>query len=304
MRQTVKGVVIMKKKNWIKDLVFVLIGNLIIACEVAFIVLPNDLLDGGIAGLSVALQPLIPIDPVWMINGLTIGLFFLGLIFLGKAFALKTVVSAIAYPVFVTILSSVAAQFPESTFVLPDYLAAIYAGVLAGFGLGLAFRANASTGGMDIPALILRKYARIPSGQAVMIIDVLTVSLGIFTYGLQKALVGIITAFIAGQVINKTVLLGSQSAKNVMIISSKWEEIQAYLMDTLSRGVTVLSGKGGYTSQERPVLMCVLSRKEYPMVEQEINRIDPAAFMVVSDVNEIHGSGFTFEDGTINRNVW
>ena len=295
MRQTVKGVVIMKKKNWIKDLIFVLIGNLIIACEVAFIVLPNDLLDGGIAGLSVALQPLIPIDPVWMINGLTIGLFFLGLIFLGKAFALKTVVSAIAYPVFVTILSSVAAQFPESTFVLPDYLAAIYAGVLAGFGLGLAFRANASTGGMDIPALILRKYARIPSGQAVMIIDVLTVSLGIFTYGIQKALVGIITAFIAGQVINKTVLLGSQSAKNVMIISSKWEEIQAYLMDTLSRGVTVLSGKGGYTSQERPVLMCVLSRKEYPMVEQEINRIDPAAFMVVSDVNEIHGSGFTFE---------
>ena len=294
----------MKKKNWIKDLIFVLIGNLIIACEVAFIVLPNDLLDGGIAGLSVALQPLIPIDPVWMINGLTIGLFFLGLIFLGKAFALKTVVSAIAYPVFVTILSSVAVQFPESTFVLPDYLAAIYAGVLAGFGLGLAFRANASTGGMDIPALILRKYARIPSGQAVMIIDVLTVSLGIFTYGLQKALVGIITAFIAGQVINKTVLLGSQSAKNVMIISSKWEEIQAYLMDTLSRGVTVLSGKGGYTSQERPVLMCVLSRKEYPMVEQEINRIDPAAFMVVSDVNEIHGSGFTFEDGTINRNVW
>ena len=294
----------MKKKNWIKDLIFVLIGNFIIACEVAFIVLPNDLLDGGIAGLSVALQPLIPIDPVWMINCLTIGLFLLGLIFLGKAFALKTVVSAVAYRVFVTLLSSVASQFPESTFILPDYLAAIYAGVLAGFGLGLAFRANASTGGMDIPALILRKYAKIPSGQAVMIIDVLTVSLGVFTYGLQKALVGIITAFISGQVINKTVLLGSQSAKNVMIISSKWEDIQAYLMDTMSRGVTVLSGKGGYTSQERPVLMCVLSRKEYPVVEQEINRIDPAAFMIVSDVNEIHGSGFTFEDGTINRNVW
>lgn len=294
----------MKKKNWIKDLILVLLGNLIIACEVAFIVLPNDLLDGGVAGLSVALQPLIPIDPVWTINGLTIGLFLLGLIFLGKAFALKTVVSAIAYPVFVTLLSSVAAQFPESTFVLPDYLAAVYAGVLAGFGLGLAFRANASTGGMDIPALILRKYAKIPSGQAVMIIDVLTVSLGIFTYGLQKALVGIITAFIAGQVINKTVLLGSQSAKNLMVISSKWDEIRDYLMNTLSRGVTVLSGKGGYTQQDRPVVMCVISRKEYPAVEQAINKIDPAAFMVVSDVNEIHGSGFTFEDGTLNRDIW
>ena len=294
----------MKKKNWIKDLILVLLGNLIIACEVAFIVLPNDLLDGGVAGLSVALQPLIPIDPVWMINGLTIGLFLLGLIFLGKAFALKTVVSAIAYPVFVTLLSSVAAQFPESTFVLPDYLAAVYAGVLAGFGLGLAFRANASTGGMDIPALILRKYAKIPSGQAVMIIDVLTVSLGIFPYGLQKALVGIITAFIAGQVINKTVLLGSQSAKNLMVISSKWDEIRDYLMNTLSRGVTVLSGKGGYTQQDRPVVMCVISRKEYPAVEQAINKIDPAAFMVVSDVNEIHGSGFTFEDGTLNRDIW
>ncbi len=294
----------MKKKSWIKDLILVLLGNLIIACEVAFIVLPNDLLDGGVAGLSVALQPLIPIDPVWMINGLTIGLFLLGLIFLGKAFALKTVVSAIAYPVFVTLLSSVAAQFPQSTFVLPDYLAAVYAGVLAGFGLGLAFRANASTGGMDIPALILRKYAKIPSGQAVMIIDVLTVSLGIFTYGLQKALIGIITAFIAGQVINKTVLLGSQSAKNLMVISSKWDEIRDYLMNTLSRGVTVLSGKGGYTQQDRPVVMCVISRKEYPAVEQAINKIDPAAFMVVSDVNEIHGSGFTFEDGTLNRDIW
>ncbi|MEF2608418.1 MAG: YitT family protein [Faecalicoccus sp.] len=293
-----------RERNWIKDLIFVLLGNFIIACEVAFIVLPNDLLDGGVAGLSVALQPLIPIDPVWMINGLTIGLFLLGFVFLGKEFALKTVVSAIAYPVFVTILSGVADRFPVETFVLPDYLAAIYAGVLAGFGLGLAFRANASTGGMDIPALILRKFTRMPSGQAVMIIDVLTVSLGIFTYGLQKALVGIITAFISGQVINKTVLLGSQSAKNVMIISSKWEEVQDYLMETMSRGVTVLSGKGGYTAQERPVLMCVLSRKEYPLVEQEVNRIDPAAFMIVSDVNEIHGSGFTFEDGTINRNVW
>ena len=137
-----------------------------------------------------------------------------------------------------------------------------------------------------------------------MIIDVLTVSLGIFTYGLQKALIGIITAFIAGQVINKTVLLGSQSAKNLMVISSKWDEIRDYLMNTLSRGVTVLSGKGGYTQQDRPVVMCVISRKEYPAVEQAINKIDPAAFMVVSDVNEIHGSGFTFEDGTLNRDIW
>lgn len=293
-----------KNKNWWKDLIFVVLGNLIIACEVAFIVLPNHLLDGGIAGLSVALQPLVPVDPVWMINILTVGLFILGFIFLGKEFALKTVVSAIAYPVLVTLLSAVVEQFPADTFVMPDYLAAIYAGVLAGFGLGLAFRAGASTGGMDIPALIIHKYARLSSGNSVMIVDILTILFGVITYGLQKALVGIITVFISGQVINKTVLLGSQSAKNVLIISSKWDEVRDYLMNTMSRGVTILSGKGGYTQQERPVVMCVISRKEYPLVEQEINRIDPAAFMVVSDVNEIHGSGFTFEDGTINRNVW
>ena len=293
-----------RKKNWIKDLIFVLLGNLIIACEVAFIVLPNHLLDGGIAGLSVALQPLVHIDTVWLINGLTIGLFLLGFLCLGKEFAVKTVVSAIAYPVLVTALNAFVEQFPTDTFILPDYLAAIYAGVLAGFGLGLAFRAGASTGGMDIPALILHKYARIPSGNAVMIIDVLTILVGVYTFGLMKALVGIITVFISGQVINKTVLLGSQSAKNVMIISSKWDEIRDYLMEQMSRGVTILSGKGGYTKQERPVLMCVISRKEYPLVEQEVNKIDPAAFMIVSDVNEIHGSGFTFEDGTLNRNVW
>ena len=127
-----------------------------------------------------------------------------------------------------------------------------------------------------------------------MIVDILTILFGVITYGLQKALVGIITVFISGQVINKTVLLGSQSAKNVMIISSKWDEVRDYLMNTMSRGVTISLWKRWlYPTGTSCCNVCDFS-KRYPLVEQEINRIDPAAFMVVSDVNEIHGSGFIF----------
>lgn len=158
-----------RKQNYLKDLIYILIGNLIVACGVSFFVLPNNILTGGVSGVAVALEPLIHIDPVWMINGLTIGLYLLGALLLGKTFALKSLVSAICYPVFITLTSYISSLLEPGTFIMEEYLAAIYSGLIMGVGVGLVFRVNASTGGMDIPALILHKYAKIPSGDAVMI---------------------------------------------------------------------------------------------------------------------------------------
>lgn len=284
------------KQNYLKELIYILIGNLIVACGVSFFVLPNNILTGGVSGVAVALEPLIHIDPVWMINGLTIGLYLIGALLLGKAFALKSLVSAICYPVFITLTSYISGILPPDTFLMEEYLAAIYSGLIMGVGVGLVFRVNASTGGMDIPALIIHKYAKIPSGDAVMIIDCLTVLLGVYTYGLSAALVGVISVFVSGQAINKTVMLGSQSAKNVLIISEKWEEIRDYLLNKMERGVTVLNATGAYTKSNRPVLMCVISTKQYPLFEKDVMRFDPKAFIIVQDVHEVRGYGFTFED--------
>lgn len=285
-----------QKQNYLKELIYILIGNLIVACGVSFFVLPNNILTGGVSGVAVALEPLIHVDPVWMINGLTIGLYLLGAVSLGKAFALKSLVSAICYPIFVTLTSYISQTLPPDTFLMEEYLAAIYSGLIMGVGVGIVFRVNASTGGMDIPALILHKYAKVSSGKAVMIIDCLTVLLGVYTYGLSAALVGVISVFVSGQAIDKTVLLGSQSVKNVMIISEKWEEIRDYLLNKMERGVTVLNATGAYTQSNRPVLMCVISTKQYPLFEKDVMSFDSKAFIIVQDVHEVRGYGFTLED--------
>lgn len=282
--------------NKAKEIGFILAGNLIVACAVSFFVLPNNILTGGVSGVAVALQPIFHLEPVWVINVLTVSLYIIGALSLGRAFALKSLVSAICYPLFITLTSYIVSTFPSDTFIMEEYLASIYSGLLMGIGVGLVFRVNASTGGMDIPALMIHKYTRLSSGNSVMLIDGLTVLLGVFTYGLNAALVGVMSVFVSGQAINKTVMMGSQSAKNVMIISEKWNEIQTYLLDKMERGVTILNAKGGYTQSERPVLMCVISTKQYPLFERDITIIDPKAFIIVQEVHEVSGYGFTYGD--------
>ncbi|MDX8418243.1 YitT family protein [Absicoccus intestinalis] len=281
-----------------KMIMYILIGNFLVACGTTFFILPNNILNGGTAGVAVALKPLLHIDTVWMTNALTIGLYIVGAIFLGKRFAMRSLISTICYPIFIILLSKYADTLPRSTFIMPAYLASIYSGVLLGVGLGLVFRVEASTGGMDVPALILHKYTQLSSGDAVMIVDIATVALGIYTYGLVPALIGIMSVYISGAAINKTMTLRSQAAKNVMIISDFWQDINEVLLEEVDRGVTILKGQGGYTGSQRPVLMCVINQKQYPKLEQAVLHIDPHAFIIVNDVQEVKGYGFSYEENS------
>ena len=247
----------MMKKETIKDMLLVIMGNLLLAVGVTVFILPNDVLTGGVTGIAVALQPLIHVEPTIMINVLTIALFFVGLLFLGKRFALKTLASTIFYPVLISLLSwIIAAYFPKDYFVMDRYLATIY-------------------GGMT---------------------DALTVMLGVATYGFQAALIGILSVFISSISIDKMLTLGAIKSKNCMIISERYEEMLAYIHQELYRGTTILSGHGGYTHENRPVIMVVVSKKQYPLLEHEVLKVDPNAFIIVTDTDEVHGLGFTYED--------
>lgn len=281
-------------KQRILDFGMIVLGNFLVAVSVAFFILPNDILSGGIAGVAVALKPIWHINSVLLINSLTVILYILGWVLLGKKFAYRTLLSTVAYTVFVNGLNIVVEQMPASTFVMEPYIASIYSGILSGIGLGLAFRAHASTGGMDIPALILHKYLHLKESDSVMIIDGLTIFLGFSTYGLNAALIGVLSVFSGGYAINRTVMLGGQSSKNVMIISEKEEVIRKYILEHMGRGATILEGKGAYTMDNRPVLMVAISQKEYPVLEMDIKRIDEKVFMIVNDAYYVHGEGFTF----------
>lgn len=284
---------ILNKREIILEYVLVILGNLVLALGVGLFILPNHILSGGVAGIAVALEPLIHIEPNMIINVLTLCLFGVGTLVLGKKFALKTALSSILYPLFLTIIS----QFADAVYITDNpLLASLYGGIMVGLGVGLVFRTGASTGGMDIPPLIINKYTGLPLPTLVLIIDGLTVVLGALVYGIEASLIGIISVWVSSYMINKAITFGGHDAKNVMIISDKHEEIMNTIQQTMNRGATILNAVGGYTGVKRPVLMIVIVKKQFAELNRIVSHIDPSAFMIVTDAREVQGEGFTYEE--------
>lgn len=278
-------------KEKIMEMGMIVLGNLAIAIGVSFFILPSNILSGGVAGIAVALEPVFHIEPRLVINGLTIGLYILGAVLLGKQFALKTFVSTIVYPLFITVLGI---WFADVRITSNPLLASIYGGIFVGTGIGLVYRVGGSTGGMDIPPLIINKYTHIPLSSLVMMIDGLTVLLGAIVYGIEASMIGLVSVWVCGQVINKLITLGAREAKNVLIISEKHDEVIQQIYQQIDRGVTILHATGAYTQQEKPVIMVVLYKKQFIELNRVIAAVDPEAFVIVSDVNEVQGRGFTY----------
>ena len=284
---------ILNKREIFMEYMYVVVGNLVLAAGVGLFILPNHILSGGVAGIAVALEPLLHIDPNTLINVLTFLLFFAGSLVLGKRFALKTFLSSVLYPTFLTIIS----QFAEAVYITEDpILSSLYGGIMVGLGVGLVFRTGASTGGMDIPPLIINKYTGIALPTLVLITDGLTVVLGALVYGVEAALIGIISVWVSSYMINKAITFGGHDAKNVMIISEKYPEIMDQITKSMNRGATLLEAVGGYTGNRRPVLMIVIVKKQFAELNRIVSHIDPSAFMIVTDAREVQGEGFTYEE--------
>ena len=286
----------MKKETYgmLIDVISVIAGTLIIALGVNLFILPSDILSGGVAGIAVALQPVFHLPATLVINGLTIALFIVGAIVLGKQFAMKTILSTIVYPLFITVTHEMFANVFITNNAL---LASIYGGVCIGVGIGLVYRVGASTGGMDIPPLVINKYTGITLPTLVMCIDGATVLLGASTYGIEAAMIGLVSVWICGQIIDKVMTIGSHEAKNVMIISDKYEELMQEIYTNINRGATILHAEGGYTRKQKPVIMTVVMKKQFPVLDRIIAHVDPEAFVIVNDVNEVQGEGFTYMQG-------
>ena len=279
----------MKRNLW--NLGQILIGNFILALGVSCFVVPNNILSGGVAGVSIALEPLIPfISPNNMITLLTIVLFIFGGIFLGKGFFFKTLISTIVYPLFVYIISF----FMQGALITENaLLASLYSGILSGAGVGIVFRTGASTGGMDIPALIIHKWTNIPLSTVVMVIDGLTVLLGITTHSLEAAMIGLISVWSCSYVIDWILSYGGQKTKSIMIISDHYDELIGQIRNELDRSSTLLEAEGTYTREKKKVLLVVVENKQYPILNRLILSVDPNAFIIVQDAHEIQGNGFT-----------
>lgn len=273
-----------------KDIVWVVAGNAVLALAVSMFILPYDILSGGVAGIAVALQPLIPLPVTLMVNILVVGLFVIGACFLGKEFAMKTILSSLIYPVFLTFFSG---RVPVLD--LDPILASLYGGLLGGMGVGMALRTGASTGGMDIPPLIVHKLTHIEIAKLVLITDALTVLLGAFTYGLEAVLVGFVSVWASSVAIDKMLMFGGQQAKAIQIISDQYEQIIEQIHSRLERGTTLIEAQGGYTYEKRKIVLVVITKNQYPALMEMVTAIDKEAFVIANDTHEVKGFGFSFE---------
>ena len=273
-----------------KDIVWVVAGNAVLALAVSMFILPYDILSGGVAGIAVALQPLIPLPVTLMVNLLVVGLFILGACFLGKEFAMKTILSSLIYPVFLTFFSG---RVPVLD--LDPILASLYGGLLGGMGGGMALRTGASTGGMDIPPLIVHQLTHIEIAKLVLITDALTVLLGAFTYGLEAVLIGFVSVWASSVAIDKVLMFGGQQAKAIQIISDQYEQIIERIHSELERGTTLIEAQGGYTHEKRKIVLVVITKNQYPALMEMVTAIDKEAFVIANDTHEVKGFGFSFE---------
>lgn len=272
------------KLDDLKNYLLIAAGAFIFAFGLNFFLVANRLAEGGVTGISLILFYLFQIPIGATILALNVPLFIIGWRLLGRGFAVRTVFGVVMVSLFVEILGG----FREPT---DPLLAALYGGALTGLGLGLIFRAGGTTGGSDILARILWHFRGLEMGRTIFALDVLVVSTSGLLLGRNQALYTLVAMFVASRVID-TIQQGLFLAKAVIIVSDQSRQIADRIMTEMERGTTILEGKGGYTSREKEILYCVVTRGELTRLKLLVREVDPAAFVVVQDAGEVLGEGF------------
>ena len=277
-----------EQKKQIINSITVVVGTFILAIAVETFIIPYRILLGGVAGIAVALHPILHISATLIANSVLIILLIIGSIFLGKDFLKNTVLSCVTYPIFTSLLTG------RIHVAIDPILASLYGGLIAGAGVGIVLKTGASTGGMDIPPLIINKLTGIKLSTLVLITDFLTVLLGLFVYDLSAVLLGLVSVFASSAAISKVLTINGTVSKAVQIISVKYEDILKEIDAQLERGATLLQGYGSYTGEEKRIILCVVSDRQYGTLIEIVKEIDPSAFIITTDATDMHGEGFTY----------
>ena len=278
-------------KNKVLRLLGILLGNLILAFGLAAFTIPNHFLAGGVTGIARSVEYFAHLDLSVIVAVVNVLMFLLGFVLLGKEFALTTLVSTIVFPVFLNRLIQMEAL---SHMTGDRLLAALASGFLTGIGLGIVMRLGGSTGGMDIPPLVLYKKLRIPVAVSMYCFDVLILlSQAIFS-NTEEILYGIVSVMLTSAVLNQVLLYGAGNVQ-VLIISKEYGQINEMIQNQMDRGSTFLPIQTGYEKLEQKAILCVLPSRDLTALNRYVQAIDPKAFIIINGVREVRGRGFTLD---------
>jgi len=270
-------------------IIYIIIGCVLCALSYAVFLIPHQIVPGGVTGIAMILHFLYrsPVGIITII--LNIPLFLVAFKILGIRFGVKSVIAILITNILIDFfIYTLKIATPTDNVIL----GALYGGLLLGLGLGLVFRAGASTGGTDIVGQLLTKNTNLSVGMWIMIVDFVVITLaGITTGSIELALLGYLALFLSSKVID-LVLEGMDYARAAFIISSEHQKLIDEIYKKMKRGVTVLDGHSPYSKEKRPVVMCVITKKETHSFKTLIKNIDKKAFVILTDVFEVLGQGF------------
>lgn len=275
-----------------RDTFLWILGSAIFSVSVNMFSAPNNIVQGGLTGVGTVINYLVPTVPIGsVIFALNIPLFLLAWKQLKGSFLIKTVVATAVFSSFIDL---------GAVFIKPytgdKLLGCIFCGVLSGVGLALVFMTGATTGGTDIVAMLMRKkYPRFSMGRVILFVDLVIVLLSYVVYGeIESIMYAIIVIFLSSKVID-TVLYGSDHSKLVLIITEKESAVLTCILCEIGRGATTLRAKGGYTMEDKKLILCAAKKTQISNLLRLVAQKDPKAFAIVCDAGEISGEGFTIQ---------
>lgn len=272
-----------------KKIITVLAGNTLYALAVSLFILPNGLITGGTTGLALVAQYKLGIPIAAFVGVFNVVMFVAGAAVLGKAFAFTTIISTFYYPFILGVFEGL---FGSSPLTGDTMLATVFAGLLIGAGIGMVIRAGASTGGMDIPPLILNKKFRLPVSMTMSVFDCLILLTQMVFAGKEKILYGILLVLLYTMVLDKVLMIG-QNQMQVKIISEQCEIISEAIQNRMDRGTTLLLIEGGHLRKASYAVLTVISGRELSKLNELVMGLDSNAFMIINQVSEVRGRGFT-----------
>ncbi|ANU18622.1 hypothetical protein BBI11_10100 [Planococcus maritimus] len=277
----------------LKNIFFIVLGSAIYSFGFVHFNIQNELGEGGFAGLTLILYFLWNWDPALMNLLLNIPLFFIGWKLLGRKVFLYTIIGTVAVSAFLKLFLIYEVQIP-----LRDdlFLAALFAGVFVGVGLGIIFRYGGTTGGVDIIARLVQKYFGWSMGKTMFLFDALVIMLSWLTFLDYRSMMYTLVAVFVGARVIDFVQEGAYSGRGALIISNSQEEIASRIAIEMDRGITILRGYGHFTKEEREVLYCVVARNELVRLKNIVNSVDPHAFVSLIEVHDVMGEGFTLDE--------
>lgn len=269
----------------------IIFGNTLYTLAVVLFIAPNNLVTGGTTGIALFAEKVSGIPVPAFVAGFNLTMFLIGLIVLGKHFALTTLFSTIYYPAALVVMEKLLVNVEKPQDLM---LSTVCGGILIGAGIGIVIRAGASTGGMDIPPLVLKKKWNIPVAWSLYAFDIMILLLQMFRANLNSVLYGIVMILIYSLVLDKVLVMGSGKVQ-VKIISKEYDKINRAVQTVVDRGTTLFEVEGGYLREESYAVLTVLENRELPKLNEIVKSIDPKAFLIINQVTEVRGRGFTLD---------